>query len=125
MIESIGSDVRRPSDVRRASDVSVVCRPTGGLDWTGAVALRHYLHGVLRPGMDLHIDLGDLDFVDAVGISALVGSVRRVRALGGRAQIRNPRPEVRRRLQILGVYDLLGDASQTGRDSRLNSDDAA
>ena len=80
-------------DTYVGSDFSIVCRPTGCLDWTGAAALRHAVHNVLCPEINLHIDLRHLNFVDAVGMSALVGSVRRVRAVGGKARIQNARDD--------------------------------
>jgi len=89
------------------ADSSIVCRPSGDLDWIGAMSLRHAIHDSVRPGVDIIIDLSRVDFVDAVGMSALVGSVRRVRATGGEAQICNPSSDVRRRLELVGVYGLL------------------
>jgi anti-anti-sigma factor len=64
------------------------------------------------------IDLSRVDFMDAVGISATVGSVRRVRAVGGHAEIRGASPEVRSRLELAGVYAFLM------RSSAKNDDDA-
>jgi len=73
-------------------DLSIVCKPTGRLDCSGAAALRHEVHTVLHPEVNLHIDLRHLNFVDAIGMSALVGSVRRVKAVGGKARIQNASP---------------------------------
>ena len=93
------------------ADSSIVCRPSGGLDWIGAVSLRHAIHDSLRPGVDIIIDLSRVDFIDAVGMSALVGSVRRVRAVGGEAQICNATSQVRQRMELVGVYHLLTHSS--------------
>jgi anti-anti-sigma factor len=93
------------------AESSIVCRPCGGLDWIGAVALRHAVHDSLRPGVDVIIDLSRVDFIDAVGLSALVGSVRRVRAVGGEAQICNATAQVRQRMELVGVYRLLTHSS--------------
>ena len=98
-------------ETRVRTDCSIVCRPSGGLDWIGAVSLRHAIHDSLRPGVDILIDLSRVDFVDAVGMSALVGCVRRVRAVGGEALIGNATPHVRQRMELLGVYSLLTHAS--------------
>jgi anti-anti-sigma factor len=89
------------------ADSSIVCRPSGGLDWIGAVSLRHAINDSVRPGAHIIIDLSRVDFIDAVGMSALVGSVRRVRAVGGEAHISNPSSHVRRGLELVGVYSLL------------------
>jgi anti-anti-sigma factor len=93
------------------ADSSIVCRPSGGLDWIGAMSLRHAIYDSVRPGVDIIIDLSRVDFVDAVGMSALVGSVRRVRAVGGKAQICNPSSDVRRRLELVGVCGFLTHSS--------------
>jgi anti-anti-sigma factor len=91
----------------RVRDCKIVCRPTGDLDWIGAVSLRHAVHDWLRPGVDMIIDLSRVDFIDAVGMSALVGCVRRVRAGGGEARICNATSHVRQRMELVGVYSLL------------------
>jgi anti-anti-sigma factor len=77
----------------------------------GAVSLRHAIHDSLQPGVVIVIDLSRVDFIDAVGMSALVGSVRRVRAVGGEAQICNATPQVRQRMELVGVYRLLTHSS--------------
>jgi anti-sigma B factor antagonist len=95
------------------ADSSILCRPSGSLDWMAAVSLRHAIGGLLRPGVEVIIDLSQVEFIDAVGISAIVGSVRRVRAVGGHAQICGASPKVRRRLELVGVYRLLMRCSAT------------
>jgi anti-anti-sigma factor len=98
-------------ETRARVDCSIVCRPSGGLDWIGAVSLRLAVHDALRHGIDILIDLSRVDFIDAVGMSALVGCVRRVRAVGGEAVICNATPHVRQRMELVGVYNLLTHAS--------------
>jgi anti-anti-sigma factor len=85
------------------ADSSIVCRPLGSLDWIAAASLRHVMGDSLRPGVVVIIDLSRVEFVDAVGITATVGSLRRMRAVGGRTDICGASPEVRRRLQLTGV----------------------
>jgi anti-anti-sigma factor len=126
---SAGHDASPPAGVRTLADEpvvethvpadsSIVCRPSGALDWIGAVSLRHAIHDSLRPGVDILIDLGRVDFIDAVGMSALVGSVRRVRAVGGAAQICNATSHVRQRMELAGVYRLLTHSSaRNGNDA--------
>jgi anti-anti-sigma factor len=119
---SAGHDISPPAGVdtpagepvietRVRADSSIVCRPSGGLDWIGAVSLRHAVHDSLRPGVDMIIDLSRVDFIDAVGMSALVGCVRRVRAVGGQALICNATSQVRQRMELVGVYSLLTHSS--------------
>jgi anti-anti-sigma factor len=98
-------------ETRVRADCGIVCRPSGGLDWIGAVSLRHAIHDWLRPGVDIIIDLSRVDFIDAVGLSALVGCVCRVRAVGGEALICNATSHVRQRMELVGVYSLLTHSS--------------
>jgi anti-anti-sigma factor len=77
------------------------------------VSLRHLIGDILRPGVEVLIDLSRVDFIDAVGISAIVGSVRRVRAVGGQAEIRGRSSQVRHRVELAGVYPLVMRPSTT------------
>jgi len=95
------------------ADSSIVCRPSGSLDWIAAVSLRHAIGDSLRPGVGVVIDLSRVEFIDAVGVSAIVGTVRRVRAVGGQARICGASPRVRRRLELAGVYRLVMRCSAT------------
>jgi len=101
-------------------DSSILCRPIGQLDWAGAIALRHVVHDSLAPGAEIVIDLSRVGFVDAAGMSALVGSVRRVRALGGTARICNVRPRVQRLMELVCVDRLLmGPSAPSAREGAL------
>jgi hypothetical protein len=64
------------------ADERCICRPLGDLDWVRAFSLRHAIHKLLQPRIEILIDLSRIESVDATGISALVGSVRRVNAAG-------------------------------------------
>ena len=77
----------------------VVCAPWGDLDWTGATSLRHVMADVLQPGVQVDIDLRHVDFFDAVGISALIGSSRRAELIGCSVRIGNAKPEFGRLLK--------------------------
>ena len=78
-----------------------------------AVSLRHAIGDAVRLGVDVVIDLRRVEFMDAVGISAIVGSVRRVRAVGGQAWRCGASSEVRRRLELAGVDRLVMGCSAT------------
>jgi anti-anti-sigma factor len=80
---------------------TVVC-PLKDLNLAGAVHLRQLISSLLEPGLQLVIDLRHVGVVDAVGLSALVGSLRRVRAVGGTASIRNANPHLEWRLSLTG-----------------------
>jgi anti-anti-sigma factor len=94
-------------ETQTRSDGRIVLRPFEDLDWAGSLALRHLVHDALSPGLDVVIDLREVDHVDAVGLSAIAGVIRRVRAVGGETDLCNPRPRVRRRLELAGIYQLL------------------
>jgi anti-anti-sigma factor len=89
-------------------DDSVVIRPSGPLDYRAATALRHAVAHSVHRGIDLLLDLGDVETIDAVGVSTLVGTVRRTRALGGSTTIYNAGSNVRERMAQAGVEHLLG-----------------
>lgn len=77
--------------------------PAGDLDWTNATALRHAAHELLELHLGAELDLHDVVSIDAVGISALLGSVRLIRSAGGKVRITNMNPQVRSRLQLLSI----------------------
>jgi anti-anti-sigma factor len=82
----------------------VVClRPVGDLDWSNATALRHAVHSVLRPYVRLELDLQDVQSIDAVGLSALLGSVRLIRSLHGEVRVSHMPSVVRSRVELLGI----------------------
>jgi anti-anti-sigma factor len=83
---------------------SVVCTPTRNLDFEGAFPLRHLIADLVAPGIELIVDLRHVAEVDAIGVSALVGSIRRVRSHRGTVRLRNITPPVRWHLRRLGVY---------------------
>lgn len=95
----------------------VVCKPTGDLDWMAACAFRRAAHGALRSGVDVLIDLSDGEEVDSMGLSALLGVVRRARAMGGSARVVNVAPAVRRKMELADIYEVL-----TGRGTRQQDD---
>ena len=63
-------------------DETVACKPSGDLDWRTSVSFRHAVHDALRPGAHVLIDLSQVSLIDAVGLSAIVGTLRRARAVG-------------------------------------------
>ncbi len=90
---------------------TVVCKPMGNLDWTSAMSLRHDVRDSLQPGVEIVIDLGPVEFIDATGMRAVVGSVRLAREFGATARVCNVRPQVRRLMELVGVYRLVTSSS--------------
>jgi anti-anti-sigma factor len=85
----------------------IVCRPLGDLDFRSSISLRHVVGDILRPGLDLVIDLSRVAAIDVVGLSALVGTARRVRALEGTIAIRNVCPRIHWLFDLVGLDRLL------------------
>src|SRR5580658_6915818 len=78
-----------------------------------AVSLRHLVGDAVGQGVMVIIDLRCVECIDAEGVSALVGTVRRARWVGGDAQVVNARPEVEATFQLAGVYHMLLGSSTT------------
>lgn len=74
---------------------------------TTAQSLRHLVGDSIRQGVRLIIDLSRVERVDAEGVSALVGAVRRARSVAGMAQVVDARPRVKATFELAGVYELL------------------
>jgi anti-anti-sigma factor len=85
----------------------IVCKPGGNLDCYGATSLRQTVRDSLQPGVEIVIDLSHVEFIDAAGMRDIVGAVRLARAFGATARVGNARPNVRRRMELVGVYGLV------------------
>jgi anti-anti-sigma factor len=94
--------------IHTLSETSIVCTPSGSLDWVDAVSLRHVIHNCLQSGAELTIDLRRVPVVDAAGLGAIIGSLRWARAVGATVELRNVRPRVRWRLDLLGADRMTG-----------------
>jgi anti-anti-sigma factor len=68
------------------------------------MSLRHDVRGSVGPGIEIVIDLSPVEFIDAVGMHAVVGSVRLAQAYGSTARVCNARPRVRRLMELVGVF---------------------
>jgi anti-anti-sigma factor len=89
--------------LRTCPDSSVVCQLSGALDFEAATELRHQIAAIVRPDLELIFDLRRVDYIDAFGASVLVGSVRRVRAMGGRSRVCRVNPRIRWVLELIGI----------------------
>jgi anti-anti-sigma factor len=78
----------------------------GEIDLANAGQLRDCLLAAVGAGAhrpDLMVDLGNVTFLDATGVSALVEAAVAARRAGIHLTVRNPRGLVRRILEITGV----------------------
>jgi anti-anti-sigma factor len=71
------------------------------------MSLRQDVRASLQPGVEIVIDLSPVEFIDAVGMQAVIGSVRLARAFGATARVCNARPSVQRLMELVGVYPLV------------------
>ena len=79
----------------------------GELDLASAPGFRERLLGLFADGVrQLVIDLGELAYLDSVGLGILVGSLKRYREAAGDVQLRGPRGQVSEVLEITGVARL-------------------
>ena len=93
---------------RTGSTVSVAL--CGELDLATAEALRRCLAPLILsdpPPQRLVLDLGELAFLDASGISALLTAQRGLAARGGRLELRSPSRLVRRVVRVLDLEQVL------------------
>ena len=86
---------------------TTVC-PCGELDLATAEALTRTLADVARAGPTrVVVDLATLEFVDVVGLGALLRGARAVRAAGGDLVLASPSPMLRRMLALLDLETAL------------------
>jgi anti-anti-sigma factor len=100
-------------EIEKCHGSAVVCRPSGDLNFEASFLLRHVISDIIRPGCDITIDLRHANVVDAAGLSVLVGSVRRVRAVGGTGRVINANTRVRWLMRIVGVDRLIAESVAT------------
>jgi anti-sigma B factor antagonist len=73
----------------------------GELDLESAATVRERLHGLLDDGaLHLHIDLGELSFIDSRGLGVLIGVARRLHEQGGSLVVSRPTPPVQRVFEV-------------------------
>jgi anti-anti-sigma factor len=102
-------------EIEYRPDSTIVCRPSGDLDFTASIAFRHVMSDLLRPGLNIVIDLRYVGGIDATGVSALVGSIRRAQAVGGTARISNANSRVKWFVRLVGADRLIEPSSLTLR----------
>ena len=97
------------TSVRREGSTAIVS-VAGELDLATAEGLRSRLSTVVAakpPPERLVLDLAELEFVDASGISALLHAQRALAARGGVTELRSPSRLVRRVVRVLQLEKAL------------------
>jgi len=90
----------------------VVVRVSGEIDLAGAPAFRDVIDLAFERGSRLVVEMSDVDFINAAGVSVLVWAAARARELLGRFAVRRPSPIVRKVLGILGLEDIVDEDGQ-------------
>lgn len=108
-------DEQAPDPARRPFDI-ILCPDTtrsgavlrGELDISGAGRLRAVLDGLRRDGyLEIVIDLGELDFLDAAGLGVLVRAHTEFAAAGGRVVLTRVQQRHLRLLRLTGLDGML------------------
>ncbi len=79
----------------------------GELDMATAPGFRERLLDLFADGArEVVIDLGELAYMDSVGLGVLVAGLKRYREAGGDLHLRQPRDQVSQVLDLTGVAQL-------------------
>ena len=82
----------------------------GEFDVSAAVRLRQWIADLLvqpRGPRRITLDLTDVDFIDSSAIGLLVGTTKRLRAMGGDLVIQHCSPRVRRVIDLVELGEFL------------------
>jgi anti-anti-sigma factor len=89
-------------EVRHEQDYAIVT-VVGEIDISTVTRLRDRLFEMAASGAPLVVDLGQVNFIDSVGLATLVGTANRAAAHGGSLQIACARPKIRELLRLTGL----------------------
>lgn len=80
----------------------------GEIDAVAIPSLAGCLDDVIAAGRSrVVLDLADVEFIDSVGLAAIVAARKRVAVHGGSVTLRRPSPPVRKLLDIVGLTGFL------------------
>ena len=85
---------------RRVDEVVLVLQVDGELDIKSTDSLRSALDAAEREGNIVRIDAAGVSFVDSTALGVLLASAQRLSARGGRLELINVSPPVRRILDM-------------------------
>jgi anti-sigma B factor antagonist len=79
-------------------------RLVGELDISNTQDLRDCFTALAKAGQErIIVDLSELDFIDSMGIGALVGGLKRFRSAGGEFVLRDPSSRVLKVIELTGL----------------------
>jgi anti-sigma B factor antagonist len=100
-------------------DGSLVLALRGELDLATAPVLRRVIGELLSPHLTaVTLDLGELSFVDVVGLRALAAVKQAAAAVGAEFRLRSPSDFALRVIQVAGFIELQDDIDATNTPSR-------
>jgi stage II sporulation protein AA (anti-sigma F factor antagonist) len=88
-------------------------RLRGELDLGAADHLRNALEQALdrEPIINLVFNLAGVSFIDSSGLGVLLGRYKRVSKNGGKVMLVSPQPQVRRILELSGLFRIMDELS--------------
>jgi anti-sigma B factor antagonist len=89
-------------EVRHDHDYAIVTA-AGEIDISTVTRLRERLFEIVASGRPLVVDLGQVSFIDSVGLSVLVGAANRAAAHGTSLQVACAPPKIRELLCLTGL----------------------
>jgi anti-sigma B factor antagonist len=94
--------------VEPTGDHEVQVSVQGELDIVSASELEHALKRELLAGNDVLLDLSRIDFIDSIGLKAIVASVRMAKGVSRKMKLRPDLPSHARRLmEIVGLLPFI------------------
>ena len=76
---------------------------SGEIDISTIIPLRERLFEVAASGAPLVVDLGQVSFIDSVGLATLVGAAKRAAAHGGSLQVACALPKICELVRLTGL----------------------
>lgn len=90
-----------------ADDRVATVRCSGELDIAGGPTLRSTLDEARQAGLDVVVDLTDLEFIDSSGLGVLVGAHKDAAEQGRTISLRGANGAVAKVLRITGLTDVI------------------
>ena len=89
-------------EVRHEQGCAIVTA-AGEIDISTVAPLRKRLFELAASGAPLVVDLGQVSFIDSVGLATLVGAANRAAAHGGSLQVPCALPKIRQLVRLTGL----------------------
>ena len=94
---------------------------TGEVDLDTAPAVRDEVLGHLHGGVSVHLDLGDVTFMDSSGLHVLLATTRRASLVGAELRLVRVSARVQRLLELTGTEAVLHQAASPSEPAAIPS----